>query len=414
MATGYKYRISQLIHYFIPFEYQNDESTYQSSKIRVSIFLITAFFYLLYTPNALSINIIEIAIVHFIAAGLIIITLYCHKYKWNPITTAHMYLFAAGGGIFSGIVFLGGLTAPPGIMLIPAIAMLVGNKKVAIVWLFICIVSYTIIYQLSESGFLFKPTYEPSLRNYMYYTSNLGIIISLFFCLMVFDNEIKSAIKKILQINDELNAEKEKSENLILNILPSQIASELKETGDSKARHYQEVTILFTDFVNFTGISEQLDPNELVDELHKQFTLFDQIMEKHGLEKIKTIGDAYLAASGLPIENKNHASNAVNAAIEIIDSLNKNNSKFQVKIGINSGSVVAGIVGVKKYAYDIWGDSVNIASRLEQHSEPGKINISESTYQLVKDQFQFKARGEIMVKNKGMLEMFFVEPLNEG
>lgn len=204
------------------------------------------------------------------------------------------------------------------------------------------------------------------------------------------------------------SAEKKKSEMLLLNILPSEIAVELKQTGGSVAKQYNNVTVLFTDFVNFTGISEQLSPTELVAEVHKNFTAFDSIIDKHGLEKIKTIGDAYLAVCGLPNETPDHAYRVVCAAIDIQAYMNNSEQKFRTRIGIHSGPVVAGIVGVKKYAYDIWGDTVNTASRIESCSEPGKINISGATYELVKDNFSFEYRGKINAKHKGEIDMYFV------
>jgi adenylate cyclase len=218
--------------------------------------------------------------------------------------------------------------------------------------------------------------------------------------------------KKKEKLNLALYAEKEKSDNLLLNILPEEIASELKETGKTEAKLFQEVSVLFTDFVGFTSVSERLSPTELVSEIHKNFTAFDAIIEKFGLEKIKTIGDAYLAVCGLPNPNKNHASQVIKAAIEIRDyMLTQNNSLFQIRIGIHSGPVVAGIVGVKKYAYDIWGDTVNTAARMEQNSEPGKINISGDSYEQVKNIFSFEHRGKIAAKNKGDIDMYFVNQI---
>ncbi len=202
--------------------------------------------------------------------------------------------------------------------------------------------------------------------------------------------------------------EKKKSEELLLNILPSEVAEELKKTGTSVAKQYNDVTVMFTDFVNFTGISEQMSPTELVQEINKNFTAFDAIVERHGLEKIKTIGDAYLAVCGLPNETKDHARQVVKAALEIQSSMAQNNGKFQLRIGIHSGPVVAGIVGVKKFAYDIWGDTVNTASRMESNSEAGKVNISEATYALVKEHFNCTYRGKIEAKNKGEVDMYFV------
>ena len=213
----------------------------------------------------------------------------------------------------------------------------------------------------------------------------------------------------VLRERNKANKERNVSDQLLLNILPSEVAQELKNTGSSEAKQYNHVTVIFTDFVNFTGISEQLSPKELVAEIHKNFSAFDAIIEKHGLEKIKTIGDAYMAVCGLPIETPDHAFKAVKASLEIRDYMAKHSGKFKIRIGVNSGAVVAGIVGVKKYAYDIWGDTVNTASRMESNSESGKVNISASTYELVKEYFTFEHRGWISVKGKGDIEMYFVD-----
>ncbi len=207
--------------------------------------------------------------------------------------------------------------------------------------------------------------------------------------------------------------ERKKSDALLLNILPEEVASELKVNGTTKARHFENVTVLFTDFVNFTEAGERMKPQALIDELHACFKAFDEITDKYNIEKIKTIGDAYLAVAGLPTADPKHGENAVKAAIEINTFIadrhaKLGNSTFSVRIGIHSGSVVAGIVGVKKFAYDIWGDAVNTAARMEQNSEAGKINISQATYDLVKDNFTCEYRGEIEAKNKGGLKMYFI------
>jgi adenylate cyclase len=210
-----------------------------------------------------------------------------------------------------------------------------------------------------------------------------------------------------------ITKERRKSEKLLLNILPEEVADELKHKGFSVARYFNEVTVLFTDFVDFTEASMRLTPQELVNELDACFKAFDVIMDKNKIEKIKTVGDAYLAVCGLPQPTHEHAVNVVSAALEIRDFMAKRKEKmgektFAIRIGIHSGSVVAGIVGLKKFAYDIWGDTVNTAARMEQNSEPGKINISETTYDLVKDKFECECRGEIEAKNKGQLKMYFV------
>ncbi|MBL7771977.1 MAG: hypothetical protein JNM95_03820 [Chitinophagaceae bacterium] len=214
--------------------------------------------------------------------------------------------------------------------------------------------------------------------------------------------------KKVQERTEELLLEKKKSDDLLLNTLPADVAEELRQTGITKARQFDSVTIMFTDFVNFTGLSTQMTAADLVAEIHENFTAFDAIIEKHGLEKIKTIGDAYLAVCGLPNVREDHALCVIRAAMEIRDYVKKRNGKFQVRIGINSGPVVAGIVGVKKYAYDIWGDTVNTANRMETHGEEGRINLSESTYHLIKTVFRCESRGKFQVKGKGEIDMYFL------
>jgi adenylate cyclase len=246
------------------------------------------------------------------------------------------------------------------------------------------------------------------------YVLALGLVMAIIFGFWDFRQK-----KRIKLAKNFIEKEKHKSDTLLLNILPSEVADELKSTGTAQAKHFDNVTVLFTDFKNFTTVSEQLSPQELVDELHACFKGFDEICSKHNIEKIKTIGDAYLAICGLPQADEHHAEHVVNAALEIREFMEKRREilgekTFEIRIGINSGSVVAGIVGVKKFAYDIWGDTVNTAARMEQNSEPGKINISETTHALVKDKFACEFRGEIDAKNKGKLKMYFVEKFRHG
>jgi len=222
----------------------------------------------------------------------------------------------------------------------------------------------------------------------------------------------------INRTNKIIEKEKNRSERLLLNILPEQTAKELKEIGKVKAKKFESVTVLFSDFKEFTQYAENLSPEELVKSIDFYFSKFDEIMEKYGLEKIKTVGDAYMCAGGLPFPTKDHAKKMLLAAIEINDFVKeskKNNlanlTRFDIRIGINTGPVVAGVVGTKKFAYDIWGDTVNVASRMESNSEPGKINISESTYNLINDSFDCDYRGEIVVKHRGSMKMYFVNSL---
>lgn len=210
----------------------------------------------------------------------------------------------------------------------------------------------------------------------------------------------------------EIEAEREKSESLLLNVLPFSTAQELKEKGKTTPRKYESVSIFFSDFVNFTGISAQCTPEQIIAELNDCFMGFDAIMEAEGVEKIQTIGDGYLAVGGLPDEAPDHAVRCVTAAKRIIAFLEERNQhsaiKWRVRIGIHSGAITAGVVGTKKFAYNIFGDAVNTASRLETASEQGRINVSADTYELIRDHFECEYRGKISAKGKGDLDMYFV------
>lgn len=211
-----------------------------------------------------------------------------------------------------------------------------------------------------------------------------------------------------------ISREKKRSENLLLNILPAETAKELKQNGKVDAVKFDEITVLFTDFVEFTKVAEHVEPEQLVKSIDFYFKGFDEISTKYGLEKIKTVGDSYMCACGLPTKNKTHARNVMQAAKEMIEFVKSelhavdDLSHFDVRIGIHTGPVVAGIVGIKKWQYDIWGDTVNIASRMESMSKPGRVNMSEITYLQIKDEFPCEYRGEIEVKNHGSMKMYFL------
>ena len=215
--------------------------------------------------------------------------------------------------------------------------------------------------------------------------------------------------------------EKQLSDDLLKNILPEKTAKELKENGEVKAQQFDSVSILFTDFKDFTEEAAKLSPEKLVESINFYFSKFDEIIKKHKLEKIKTIGDAYMCAGGLPFPLENHTVKMCQAALEITEFVKKTKrnfdhklAKFDIRIGINNGSVVAGVVGTTKFQYDIWGDAVNVAARMEGASDPGRVNISESTYQILKefDVFQFTPRGKIEAKGKGMIQMYYVDYLD--
>jgi histidine kinase len=229
--------------------------------------------------------------------------------------------------------------------------------------------------------------------------------------------KVEERTEEIRKQKDLITIEKQKSDALLRNILPEETAEELKATGTAQPRRFNLVTVMFTDFVNFTGQSELISADDLVKEINFYYSTFDEIISKYGIEKIKTIGDSYMCAGGLPVENTDNPLKTIQAALEIQEFMKEEKNKrlyygntyFESRIGIHSGPVVAGIVGIRKFAYDIWGDTVNIASKMETSGEPGKVNISGTTYELIKDSFHCTHRGKIQAKHKGEIDMYFVD-----
>ncbi|MEZ4740663.1 MAG: adenylate/guanylate cyclase domain-containing protein [Flavobacteriales bacterium] len=214
----------------------------------------------------------------------------------------------------------------------------------------------------------------------------------------------------------ELASEKDRSDALLRNILPASTAEELKTKGSADAQRYERSTVLFSDFKGFTTFSSLMDSDTLVSELDHYFRLFDELSERYGIEKIKTIGDAYMCASGIPEPTPSHALDMVLMGLGMVEAVEKSNqdraakgkTQWPIRIGIHSGPVITGVVGRKKFAYDVWGDTVNLASRMESNSEAGKVNISGTTYAQVIDYIDVQPRGPINVKGKGELNMYFV------
>jgi adenylate cyclase len=224
--------------------------------------------------------------------------------------------------------------------------------------------------------------------------------------------KLKDTLQALEESLANLSIEQAKSEKLLLNILPSPIAARLKRNSEAIADSFSEATVLFADIVGFTELSSRLTPQELVQCLNRIFSCFDNLAEKYGLEKIKTIGDAYMVVGGLPNPRSDHAAAICQMAIAMqkeLQAINRSMGEtFDIRIGINSGPVVAGVIGIKKFIYDLWGDTVNIASRMESHGESGAIHISEATYQLIQGQFNCELRGAIAVKGKGQMTTYWL------
>lgn len=252
-----------------------------------------------------------------------------------------------------------------------------------------------------------------NIRNVLALASAFILVLALLFYFRF--RAKKRAANELTLKNAMIEEEQKRSDGLLLNILPPAIAQELKTRNKVAARRYDQATVMFTDFIGFTTISERLSPERLVEELDYCFSNFDRIIEKYRIEKIKTVGDAYICASGLS-EQVASPGDMVKAALEIQDFLlhvkaermDQGLPYFEARVGVHTGPVVAGVVGAKKFAYDIWGDTVNISARMEEACEPGRVNVSEDTYWLAKYEFEWQHRGKIAAKNKGTMDMYYV------
>ncbi len=266
----------------------------------------------------------------------------------------------------------------------------------------------------------FQQREQASFRRFVYTVGGLGLLLLALLTIGWFlarqaSRRLSAQNREIERQKAQIEEERHKSDQLLLNILPAEVAHELRTQGYATPRLYLSATVVFTDFLNFTSLSEKLTPEQLIDELDECFLGFDEICERYGLEKIKTIGDAYMCAGGLPVPNDTHPLDAVSAALEMMTWLEQRNRANpqaifrEMRVGIHTGPVIAGVIGKNKFAYDIWGDAVNLASRLEMLGEPGRINISGTTYEAIRHRFRCTYRGKKNVHNKGLVDMYFVE-----
>jgi class 3 adenylate cyclase len=234
--------------------------------------------------------------------------------------------------------------------------------------------------------------------------------------------ELRRSLLQLQQTKHELQDQREKSERLLGKIFPASVAHDLKEDQRASARFYNSATILFADFVGFTKLAENMAPKELIEQLDGFFSALDEIAERHNLEMLKTIGDAYMCAGGIPEASRTHTADSCLAALEmqhLIARMNRDRTKFRLpawdlRVGLHTGPVIAGVVGRRKFIYDVWGDAVNVAARMESAGAVGRINVSEQVYHRTKELFEFESRGGVDAKNKGPLEMFFLLRIKAG
>tara|TARA_B110000211_G_C14070339_1_gene549642 strand:- start:1051 stop:2286 length:1236 start_codon:yes stop_codon:yes gene_type:complete len=410
--------MKKLVQYFIPSSLPNNEEVQRKARLTAGTLLLLLVSTLQYSSISLYIGFDEGVMSQFGLFVLTVITLVLYKLNVTRSILLGVYFTACTISIAGAVFYTGGSSSIVFMFLAttPITALMVWSVRGSKFTLVVVVIVEVLIYYLDQDGFVFPNNVKEEYRSSFFLSCNLGFVLLLYWISYIFESAKSKAINNFEKKNEELAEEKAKSDRLLLNILPETVADELKETGQAKAHLYKDVSVLFLDIIGFTTISEKLTPQELVNELNLCFTEFDHIVKKNGVEKIKTVGDAYIAASGLPVENENNAEVAVATAIEMMASIEKyklkreseNKPHFTFRCGIHSGTVVAGIVGVEKFAYDIWGDAVNTAARMEQNSEAGKVNISHQTYESVKDKFKIDYRGEIDAKNKGLIKMYFV------
>lgn len=265
------------------------------------------------------------------------------------------------------------------------------------------------------SSAILKPVLPAPLEHPLGYPFYIVIFIFLFLIVFYFKSENVIQEGLLEEKNKNLMLEKQKSDRLLLNILPPGIADELTQTGKVKTKSFRLVTVMFMDFKGFTSITQKIPPETLVSEINQYFSFFDEIVGRYNIEKIKTIGDAYMCCGGMPVENNTHPVDMIHAAFDILNYVESQKRKnirdgepyFELRIGIHTGPVIAGMIGIRKFAYDIWGNTVNIASHMQSSGQAGKINISEDTFNLVKEKIQCAYHDKILLKNKKELAMYY-------
>ncbi len=303
-------------------------------------------------------------------------------------TLANVYAHVELGGFAnSGAIFFFGIT------FVVTVALFLGKRATVITGIATAGIGVALAF-MEESLKASRPAPSQTLTNYLF--------------ALVLVGSINLVAPIVIYFMGRLRYERDRAESLLLNVLPAGIAAELKETGQTRARRYDSISVLFADTVGFTPMASSMEPEEVVDQLNEVFSHFDTLAQAYRVEKIRTIGDSYMVAAGVPEPRPDHAEALAAMSLDMLDYAKSTPLTF--RIGINSGPAVAGVIGTRKFQYDIWGDTVNTASRMESHGEPGRIQITDTTRNLVKHGFLTRPRGPVQVKGKGTLHTWWLEP----
>jgi adenylate cyclase len=412
-------KIRNFINWFIPPSHVEDPEVFRQSRVLIWTLFITYLFTLNYAVTSFFIDYKIGMWIEFVASFWYLYLPFLFKSTGNFRLTAHLAMGCATICIAICCWYSGGFNSAvyPWLAFPPVVYMLVADKLGGWFWLFVCLIITVVIGVLYINGLDFPELYNLEYRRVFRLICIAGIVAIMFLIAIVFENAKNIALTRLEQKNHQLDREKKRSDSLLLNILPEEITEELKTLGKTNARDYEQATVLFADIKEFTTHAEQMPPQSLVNTLHVYFGKLDNILETKGIEKIKTLGDAYIAVGGVPTPDADSAVKTVQAALEFqieVSRLNQDRktsglNTFEFRIGVHSGPVVAGVVGIKKFAYDIWGDTVNMAARLQQHGEPGEVNVSGTTYGLIHHKIPCKYRGKLAIKHKGDVDMYFAQ-----
>ena len=387
-------------------EDSNDVRVQKSSLALASVMFIFAgalwgILYFIFNQPVAGVIPFSYSIISFLS--IIIFHITCH-YRFFVFSQLVLILFlpfllmiALGGFVKSSAVILWSL-------LCPLCALLFDEPRRALRWL-VAYLALVIFSGYLEVNPLFSSSLPPAFVN-LFFIMNIVAVPTIAIILLAYFVNEKNRLFRLL------GDEQAKSENLLLNILPKEVAAILKNGSRTIADHYEEASVLFADMVGFTPLSAKLAPEETVELLNEAFSFFDSLLDKYEVEKIRTIGDSYMVASGVPHRRSNHAQALVYMALEMREYIAthtfSNDQHVDFRIGINSGPVIGGVIGKRKFVYDVWGDAVNIASRMESHGLGGAVQITRATYELIKDEFVCEPRGTVNVKGKGEMEVWLV------